>query len=293
MILLAALLGLAAALLATAAAPAPDAGLFVYEGVVGGNMDIYSVPITGGVPKRLTDHPAEDALPRFTPDGQSVIFSSKRTGEWQLYEIPVTGGQARPLWTSPHREWQADPSPDGRWIAYLAKPEKAELLWVRPRTGGRARQLVSHGDHVILGNPNWSKDGNEIVFSSNRGFGGHSVYVVNVATGEERRISPATSGACEPRFSRDGRKVAHVRRTHLTRHRSQIVEHDLDSGRERVLVDWDALNYDPAYSPDGSEIAFVSKIGGPEYSIYRLRLSDGKSWRVTNKGEARHPDYRP
>jgi Tol biopolymer transport system component len=270
-----------------------DAGLFVYEGVVGGNMDIYTIPTAGGVPKRLTDHPAEDALPRFTADGQAVIFSSKRTGEWQLYEISVAGGQPRPLWTSPHREWQADPSPDGRWIAYLAKPGNAELLWVRPRNGGRARQLVDHGANVILGNPNWSKDGNEIVFSSNKGFGGHSVYVVNVATGEERRISPATSGACEPRFSRNGRNVAHVRRTHLTRHRSQIVERDADGGGERVLVDWDALNYDPAYSPDGSELAFVSKIGGSEYSIYRLRLSDGKSWRVTHKGEARHPDYRP
>jgi Tol biopolymer transport system component len=242
----------------------------------------------------LTDHPAEDALPRFTPDGRSVIFSSKRTGEWQLYEVAVGGGPARRLWRSPHREWQADPSPDGRWIAFLAKPGKAEMLWVRPRGGGAARELANHGERVILGNPNWSRDGKQIVFSSNRGFGGHSTYVVDVETGKERRISPATSGACEPRFSREGRRVAYVRRQHLTRHRSQIVEHDLQSGREKVLVDWDALNYDPAYSPDGSELAFVSTMGGGEYSIYRMRLSDGKSWRVTQgSGVFRHPDYRP
>lgn len=285
---------LLAALLVAAPAPAPDAGLFVYEGVAGGNMDIYTIPVGGGPSRRLTDHPAEDALPRFTPDGASVIFSSKRTGEWQIYEVPVAGGPARRLWSSPHREWQADPSPDGRWIAYLAMPQKAELLWVRTRSGsGSARQLISHGDDVILGNPNWSKDGTQIVFSSNRGFGGHSAYVVNVATGEVRRVSPATSGACEPRFSRDGHRVAYVRRRHLTRNKSQIVEHDLDTGRDKVLVDWDALNYDPAYSPDGSEIAFVSQIAG-EFAIYRLRLSDGKSWRVTHgKGVARHPDYRP
>lgn len=287
------LAALLAAFLVAPPAPMPGPGLFVYEATVDGNMDIYAIPVGGGAPRRLTDHPAEDALPRFTPDGANVIFSSRRTGEWQLHEVSAAGGLARRISTAAHREWQADPSPDGRWLAFLAKPEKAQALWVRPRAGGAARLLVNHGAHVILGNPNWSRDGAHIVFSSNRGFGGHSAYVVEVATGEERRISPATSGACEPRFSREGRRVAYVRRRHLTRQRSQIVEHDLDSGRDHVLVDWDALNYDPAYSPDGSEIAFVSTIAG-EFAVYRLRLSDGQSWRVTRgKGVARHPDYRP
>ena len=71
------------------------------------------------------------------------------------------------------------------------------------------------------------------------------------------------------------------------------MEHDLASGSERVLVGWPALNYDPVYSADGSEIAFASNITG-EYAIYRHRLADGQSWRVTfGKGSARYPDYRP
>jgi Tol biopolymer transport system component len=85
-----------------------------------------------------------------------------------------------------------------------------------------------------------------------------------------------------------------VRRRHLTRERSQIVEVSLDSQAEKVLVDWPALNYDPAYSPGGGELAFVSTIGGGEFAVYRLRLSDGKSWRVSfGSGVARHPDYQP
>jgi Tol biopolymer transport system component len=279
---------------AWSASPDEPQRLLVFEKDVGGNMDIYAIPAAGGGERRLTDDAAKDALPRFLPDGRSVLFSSERSGEWQLYEVGVAGGAARRVLASTHRQWQADPSPDGRWIAFLAKPGAAEALWMRSRAGGAARELANHGERVILGNPNWNKDGSRIVFSSNRGFAGHSAYIVDIATGREERISPLTSGACEPRFSRSGDKVAYVRRQHLTRHRSWIVEHDLKTGDERVLVDWEALNYDPAYSPDGGEIAFASTIAGGDFQIYRLRLSDKKSWRVTQgRGIARHPDYRP
>jgi TolB protein len=115
--------------------------------------------------------------------------------------------------------------------------------------------------------------------------------VVEVATRQARRISGLTGGGCEPRFSRDGRKVVYVSRGHM-RPTSRLVEHDLATGEERVLVSWPALNYDPVYSPDGTELAFASNITG-EYAIYRQRLSDGKAWRVTfGPGLARNPDYR-
>ena len=271
------------------APPAPD---LVYERTVGDNLDLYLASGAGGVERRLTRDPAYDALPRWTPDGRALIFSSMRSGNWQLWEMAAEGGEPRRLRVNGHTEYQADPSPDGARLAFLSDAEGRECLWVMEKGSGASRLLVRHGKRSILGNPHWSPDGGRIVFSSNWRIG-HQIYVLDLATGDQLRVSSITSGGCEPRFRRDGRRVAYVNRGHLGGERSTLVEHDLATGEEKVLVAWPALNYDPVYSPAGDEIAFASDIGG-EYAIYRQRLSDGKSWRVTfGPGPARHPDYRP
>lgn len=269
----------------------PPASALVYEETVAGNQDLYLIPTGGGRPQRLTSDSGSDGLARWAPDGRSVLFTSNRTGNWQLWEVPAAGGTPRRVMTDEATDWQADLSPDGRWLAFLSNREGPEYLWLLDRRDGHARVLVKQGRRSILGNPDWSPDGTRIVFSSNWQVG-HQIYLVEVASGEVTRLTGFGQGGCEPRFHPDGRHVVYVRRGYL-KDRSRLVEQDLATGERTTLVDWPALNYDPAYSPDGSEIAFASNITG-EYQIYRQRLSDGKSWRLTfGSGPARYPDYRP
>jgi TolB protein len=282
---------------ARAAAPAKaEAGggsgyALVYERVVAGNQDLYTVPAGGGVERRLTEDPALDGLPRWTADGERVLFTSERTGKPQIWELTLASGKARRVRENDFTEFQLDETADGSRLAFLSNMEGAEHLWLLTYKTGELRALVKHGRETVLGNPDWSPDASKITFSSNWKIG-HQIYVVDVASGEARRISPLTSGGCEPQFSRDGKKVVYVSRRHLG-DTSRLVEHDLESGKEKVLIDWPALNYGPTYSPDGSELAFASNISG-EFVIYRQRLSDGQAWRVTfGPGGARSPDYRP
>jgi Tol biopolymer transport system component len=268
---------------------APTARL-VYECAVAGNEDICAIPAGGGIPEKLTDHPARDGCPRWTPDGRRVVFNSNRSGEWQIWEMDADGGDKRRLLRSADRDWESDPAPDGSAIVFLSNRGGFEGIWIHAFASRKSRQLIHYRQRTVIGNPDWSPRGKEIVFSSNHSFG-HQIYRINVATSAVDRVSPVTRGGCEPRFSPDGKKVVYVTRRHF-KSSSQIIEHDLESGKERVLLHWPALNYDPVYSPDASELAFASNIAGKDFSIYRQRLSDGRSWRVTfGPGSTRHPDY--
>lgn len=272
----------------------PDPGpqyTLVYERVKGGNQDLYLVETRTGLERRLTDHPAQDGLPRFTPDGRRVIFSSDRSGNWQLYEVALSGGEPRRLRSNSFTEWQADLAPDGTSLAFLSKKQGPECLFLMDLKTQGERLLACHKNRSILGNPDFSPDGRQITFSSNRSIG-HQIYLLEVATESERRLSGFQRGGCEPRFHPDGTRVVYVSRGHMAE-TSRLAELDLRSGVEKILVNWPALNYDPVYSPDGRELAFASNITG-EYAIYRQDLTTGKSWRVTvGAGPARYPDYRP
>lgn len=62
-----------------------------------GNWDIWMVPSSGGSPQRLTDDPAEDGLPVWSPDGRFIAFVSKRGGTWSLWMMNADGTDQRKM----------------------------------------------------------------------------------------------------------------------------------------------------------------------------------------------------
>src|SRR5690349_25043589 len=54
--------------------------------------DLWTVPTTGGVARRLTSHAAEESDPTISPDGKTLAFTARYEGPAAIYTMPLTGG---------------------------------------------------------------------------------------------------------------------------------------------------------------------------------------------------------
>jgi tricorn protease len=73
----------------------PDGARLAFTAEYDGNPDVYVMPINGGVPQRLTFHPAEDVALDWSSDGRDVLFRSGRAhplGRDELFRVPAAGG---------------------------------------------------------------------------------------------------------------------------------------------------------------------------------------------------------
>jgi tricorn protease len=138
----------------------PDGSMVAFTGEYDGNVDVYVVPVSGGVPKRLTYHPAPDRVLGWAPDGKRILFVSNRnsfTFAGRLFTIGLdeTLPAELPLPTAEEGSYSADASS----IAYVPLG-RAFNTWKRYR-GGRATPIwiARLSDSSILKVPR--KDSND------------------------------------------------------------------------------------------------------------------------------------
>jgi tricorn protease len=124
----------------------PDGSQVAFTGQYDGNTDVYVVSAEGGVPRRLTYHPAADTAVGWTPDGRRIVFRSGRNsyaGFNRLFTVSLDGGFPEPL-PLPMGE-QASYSPEGSRLAYVPYWNRAGspttfIAWKQYR-GGRASPI--------------------------------------------------------------------------------------------------------------------------------------------------------
>jgi tricorn protease len=97
----------------------PDGRTIAFTGEYDGNVDVYTIPAAGGVPHRVTWHPAPDAAVAWSKDGSKILLRSSRDASsryTQLYEVPAEGGVPTPLPLP--MAFSGQLSDDGGTIAY-------------------------------------------------------------------------------------------------------------------------------------------------------------------------------
>jgi TolB protein len=85
-----------------------------------GNLDIWVLVVDGSGAYRLTDSPAKDWAPAWSPDGSQLAFVSDRGGSHQIYAMQADGSGPRLLSDVSLGAEGPAWSPDGFWLAFVA-----------------------------------------------------------------------------------------------------------------------------------------------------------------------------
>lgn len=191
-----------------------------------GNVSmIYTVPITGGIPKKITAK-GPSYLHGWSPDGKFLIYTGKRNEEFDIYKMPVASGREIQLTTAKGLDDGPEYTPDGKYIYFNSVRSGRMQIWRMKPDGSEQTQITD--DEYNNWFPHISPDGKWVVFIT---FpkeippGDHPFYqrvylrLMPVSGGAPTVIAYLYGGQGTinvPSWSPDSKKIAFVSNTDMT-----------------------------------------------------------------------------
>lgn len=234
-----------------------------------GNSDIHILDIEGKNIQNLTNHPALDFSPTFSPNGRWMAY----VADQDIYLMNLATEERHRLTAGNAPDW----SPDTESIVFVSKRSGKSNIYKIDINGEEVQQLTNEASN---GGPSWSPDGEWIAFSSNRDGGiFSSVYVMTADGRRQRRLARGHS----PSWSPDGKQIAYT----LDIAGSGVYVMSAEGQNSRRVTPENIWSENPAWSPDGQWIAYEAEIENPwgnpnrDSNIYLISPISGKPRRLT------------
>ena len=153
--------------------------------------------------RQLTNDGKMSIFPRWK-DENTVYFISDRSGATQIWEMNVATEQAKRKWSFKGTPTGVAVSPDGAKVAAILSFQGNPELYVLQ---GDSYTRLTTTQYEVEGQPVWSPDGKKIAFV--RGDKTQQIWVIDVATKQERRLTSRSRQNIDPDWGRDGR-IAYI-----------------------------------------------------------------------------------
>ena len=276
----------------------PDGRLVAFSSVRPGGLGIWLMDMASRSEVRLTT--GADHLPRFTPDGSSVLYTRLENSRQSLWRVPAIGGSPRLVIEDAA---DGDVSPDGARIAFVVGTSdsagvRSQLMLARS-DGTERRELWSVGS-TILGSPRWSADGRRIavILAGSQNTPG-TVAVVDVEKGTARQFpspngavlsSPAWDGTGHGLVVAEGEGVVAIQRGASGR----LFRLDVRSGRYQPIGWLSDYPVQLDLLPDGRLVlsSFLARQNLREVALGG-RSTEGGRWLTAGMAIDRQPVYAP
>jgi TolB protein len=248
---------------------APDGQVLVFASTAHSERpDVYVKAVDGFAVTQITFDAADDVQPRFSPDGQSIAFSSNRAGNWDIWIVNRDGTGLTQVTRERIDEIAPCWSPDGKRLVFSAWGPRSNQweLWTVSVEHPGTRRFICPGLF-----PAWSADGTRIAFQRPRQRGSRwfGVWAVDFV-GEEARhpteLAWDDNAACiAPRWAADGRTLAYsvVPLNAGKIQSASLWTVDTQTGVRHALTDDSITAFNPTWAQDG-RVFFVSATGGIE-----------------------------
>lgn len=226
--------------------------------------------------------------PAWSPDGEWLAYVSFEGRTSAVYVQQVRSGERRRVSARAGINGAPAFSPDGRRLALTLSGSGGNLDIYTLDLSTQALTRITD-DPAIDTEPEWSRDGTALFFTSDRA-GGPQIYRVNLDPGERpRRVSFGSGYNARPRLSPDGRQLAMVT---LDGGAYRIALQNLDTGAVTVLSRG-RFDESPSFAPNGALLIYSGRERAQ--GVLATVSSDGLTTRrlKSDRGEVRDPAWGP
>ncbi len=231
-----------------------------------GNSDIYALSIGHDKPIRLTNHPADDRDPAWSPDGRHLAFASDRDGNWEIYLLDIESGLLSRLTMQEAYDGAPSWSPDGQWLVYESYREGNLDLYISPADGSNKPIRLTENQALDF-SPSWSPDGRHIAFVSLRS-GNKDIFIMALDSAFDEFAVNVTNTLSRsedhPTWEPAGRALAYFDDADgLELVYTLPLEEQLPAGPAITI----GQGRHPSWSPDGSSLIYAYNSDQQSYVV--------------------------